>query len=254
MNFGALPLIEAAVRVSFREPQPFGIQVIDAIRGLVKGDFPGLADLAKYEVPPGVGRSSLQIGPGSIAGIVYTGHDKGLSLTAQSQLVSVRWRQQVTSDAPKYPRYGALRDALWDGVSAFRNAIGNHSAELAAVNLIYTNFLGVSDAAGILKDYFSERAQIKATDEAMEIQKVEFAWREPDSIDLRFKLEKASIQKDEESKSGFELTTIAGILLENGADPTEALDRVHDRLLEFFENVISERAKREWQLQEGNDA
>lgn len=252
LDFKNLPLIEATVRVGLRAPVALNFQVIDRMRKTVRHSFPIISDPNRFELL-GVPQGSIEFRPGSITGVAYTGHTAGLILTAQSQLVSVCWLRQVGMDVPDYPRYPVLRDALWHGVDAFQQAVAAEQCEIAVANLSYKNFLDVSDSAGVLRKYFSDQAQVKATRDAQEIQQVEFAWRGLDSVDLRFRLQKITAQRGDDTTEGYELTTAAGILLGNDADPKVGLDRLHDRLLAFFKSVISERAAKEWQLQRNHN-
>lgn len=246
LDFGNLPLVEAAARASFDARLPLRFEVINKVHRRLEAKFPHLSEPGRLEVAPGV---SQTVELGQMPGVVYTGNSKGLTITAQGQVIVARWLKEVTGQGPEYPRYIELRGALWDAVEAFRDAFDDSAPSIVVVNLSYVNFLGVSDFGSVLQDYFSPVAQLTATSEAEAIHKVEASWRGADSIDLRFKLELVSATLPEQQKlEGYQLTTAAGLRLSEPADPTDKLDEVHGRLQRFFHDLISDRAKREWQL------
>ena len=256
LDFDNLPLVEAAVRVSFESPVELTFSIVNGVHEHIgDNDFPQVSEPQQLEAPPGVGESAVALGPGKISGVVYMGGPQGLAVTLQSQVVVARWVKQVADESPPYPRFPALRDTAWKTVEAFAGVCQRATLPVAAVNMSYVNFLKTDDAAGVLKTYFSRLAQVQATERAAHIHKVEFSWREHDGTDLRFRLEKVTAQVGDEAIDGYRLTTIAGIRLTQPSDDSnEKLEHVHDRLQVFFRDLISEQAKKEWKLREPADA
>jgi uncharacterized protein (TIGR04255 family) len=156
----------------------------------------------------------------------------------------------VGEKAAAYPRFPAIRDALWRAVNAFEEATGGRFPRIAVVNMSYVNFLKIPHSAPVLSRYFSDVARVKATDGANQIHKVEVAWREHDSVDLRYNVEQVTAKVADQEVQGYRLTTAAGVKLPATAEATSALDAVHDRLQLFFRDVISDDAREEWQLTE----
>jgi len=250
LDFGNLPLVEAAARASFGSPIPLTFSVINDVHERLRDEFPDLREPKQFEVAPGID-SRIPLGPGQISGVVYAGNLKGLLITVQSQVVVARWLKQIVKNAPEYPRFAQLRDVLWRAVEAFRTASGCSELSVATVNMSYVNFLDVDDMGGVLKRYFSDLAHIKATADAKQIHKVEASWRERDDVDLRFHLEKVTAQLADQTMEGYRLTTIAGArLLKADDDAKDRLEYVHSRLQSFFRDLISDHAKAEWQLNE----
>ena len=70
--------------------------------GYVRRVWPGFNDL-------------LGLGPGQLPGALYAGNDQGLSVSLQSQVLVARWTKHLSQGGPGYPRYGALREALYRG-------------------------------------------------------------------------------------------------------------------------------------------
>jgi uncharacterized protein (TIGR04255 family) len=253
LNFGNLPLVEAAVRVTFQPPIHLSYKSIVAIHDRVKEEFPGLAEPTQIEVAPGIGPSPDQFGPNQLPGVVFEGARSGLRVSLHPQVIVARWVKRFLGSTPEYPRYDALRRALWLTIEAVRETSRDAFSAILVTNMSYVNFVQVDNQATVLLDYFSSLAQVAATEEATQIRKVEAAWAEQD-IDLRFSLEQVTARITGEPTEGYRLTTAGGRRLSEGMDAKSALDSVHERLQVFFHNLLSERARQEWELSEVKDA
>lgn len=248
--FEDLPLVEVVVRAALKGPRPLTYAIVNALAVELKQTFPTLEELKQYEVVPGVGRAQIEIGPAYLPGATYVGHKDGLSVSLQPQVIVARWVKHSGLPEPKYPRYPALRDSFWTAVNSFILASGDEYAGIDVVNMSYVNFIPVSDSASVLKDYFSDQAQLPGMDKARQVRKLEAAWTEDDELDLRFAIEQATARLGDSVKQGYQLTTAAGLKLKESRDAKVALERVHDALQVFFLSLISDRAKREWKFQE----
>jgi uncharacterized protein (TIGR04255 family) len=254
LDFDNLPLVEAAVRVSFNGPTALTYSLVNSIAAELKPSFPTLAESEQLEIAPGAVGTQVAIGPNYLPGAVYTGHTSGLSVHVQSQVIVARWVRHPGLKQPEYPRYGALRDALWSAVDSFRKACSDEFPGMAVVNMSYVNFVPVSDSAIFLKTYFSAEAQLRAMDRAREVRKLEAAWSEGDDFDVRFAIEQAAAKFPDRVAQGYRLTTAAGLRLGESLDAKSGLETVHDVLQEFFLVLISAQAKKEWQLREPRNA
>ncbi|HUU85856.1 MAG TPA: hypothetical protein VM243_20350 [Phycisphaerae bacterium] len=250
LDFGNLPLVETAVRVSLERPVKLTYVIINRVADQLRDRFPDLQEPGALERPPGIEQPSLPLAPGQLLGAVYTGNKDGIVLTLQGQVIVARWLKQIREDAAEYPRFAVLRDAVWQAVDAFRDACGGQLSGIVVVNMSYVNFLGVGHSEPVLARYFSDLAQIKAAKDARQIHKVEVSWRESESVDLRYNLEQVTAQVGDETVEGYRITTAAGSRLAEGTEPKQALVQVHQRLQVFFRSLISDYAKEEWQLKE----
>lgn len=250
LDFGNLPLVEVAVRATFAESIPLKFSVLSAVHDDLKSSFPDLREPQRFEVAPGV-TDEQRFGPGHITGAVLTGHTFGLQATIQSRVAVLRWLKQATASAPEYPRFVVLRDTMREVTEAIKAANKLDTLGIVVVNMSYVNFIPITDYSSVIRDYFSSMIQVKAIERAEEVRKVELSWRES-GLDLRFCLEKTSASfGDEENIDGCRLTTVAGTHLpQPNGDGQQQLEDVHGRLQIFFREVISDRAKDEWQLRE----
>ena len=252
LDFANLPLVEVAVRAAFSQPVELKFAIINQVAERLRSDFPILAEPERFEVPPGVS-GEVRIGPLNLVGAIYSGNQHGIIITVQSQLIVARWLKQVQPSAPPYPRYSALRDALWQAFDALVDACNGACPPIAVTNMSYVNFLTMSPSEPVLAKYFSELVHVRAAENSQALYKLEASWRERDDVDLRFTLEQVTAKMDERDVEGFRLTTAAGQRLAASANPQETLDSLHDRLQIFFRDVLSEHAKTEWALKSPED-
>lgn len=250
LEFDSLPLVEAAVRASFNRPSALTYSLINAIAAALKPSFPDLTESQQFEGVPGTGLIPPEIGPSYLPGAVYSGHASDITLGIQSQVIVARWVKHPSLNEQKYPRFGALRRALWSAVEAFRKASGDEYPGIAVVNMSYVNFIPVSDPSAVLKTYFAEKTRLRAMDNARQIRKLEAAWSKDDNLDVRFSLEQATAKLPSGVAQGYRLTTAAGLRLAESVDAQAGLDVVHDTLQTFFLELISQQAKDEWQYRE----
>lgn len=250
LDFDNLPLVEAAVRASFNGSKPLTYTLVNLVAHELGQLFPRLEEPKQLEVAPGSGETQIAIGSAYLPGAVYAGHKDGLSVSVQPQVIVSRWVRHPSLQNPNYPRFAALRDALWIAVEAFRKGCGDEYPGIGVVNMSYVNFVASRDPAGFLKTYFSPDSQLRAMDQAQQVRKLEASWSEGDDLDVRFAIEQAAANLPEGVTPGFRLTTAAGLRFGASQDAKTGLERVHDRLQEFFLKLISKRAKVEWKLKE----
>jgi len=252
LDFGNLPLVEVALRASFSQPLELTFSRINEIFAKLKDIFPHVTEPQTIEAAPGVS-SEMAIGPGRITGVAFSGDPSGRSVTLQSHVAVVRWLKQFIGNPPEYPRFPVMRDALWSVIGAAQDAYRLEAIPIPVVNMSYVNFIQVTDYSRVLEDYFSPLVRVGALARADEVRKVDLAWREAD-LDLRFRLEKVQATLGKETLDGCRLTTVAGTHVPaDGGDARESLDLVHNRLQVFFRDVISDQAKKEWDLREVSD-
>ncbi len=177
LDFGNLPLIEGAVRASFEKPMPVTFRIVNAVAASLQPEFPELTEPMQLEAAPGM-TAKIEFGPGQITGALYTGNRDGLTITLQGHVVVSRWLRRVGLAQAEYPRFPALRDALWRAVDAFRSACGEESPRVHVVNMSYVNFLRMPHSSAVLSRYFSKKVQMEAAAGAQQLHKLEASWRE----------------------------------------------------------------------------
>ena len=247
LNFDNLPLVEAAIRTSFRTPVRLSFAILNRLRDKLGSEFQNLDEISQIEVPPGV-NIEMTLTVGQIPGAILTGNSFGLRTTVQQSVVVSRWVLDPLRDSPGYPRFGPLRDSHWRVVSGLLEAGGAQNQQFGAVNMSYSNFLNIGGSPDVLERYFSPNAQVALVKSPSQFHKIELAWQESSSIDLRFQLERVRARIGDQTNDGYNLTTVAGSAAASKPDAEEKLDIVHGRLQQFFVDLISDTAKKEWGL------
>lgn len=247
LNFGNLPLVEATIRASFLNPIQLGFSTINKVHDRLKPDFPQLAELNQVIAAPGISEE-ITFNPGKIYGARFVGNKNGLEIVLQNRVVLVQWLKQTIDDAPEYPRFETLKKTLTDVIDVLKISCEYKTLPLVVINMSYVDFIETKDLKSTLKHYFSNQIQTPVLKDVDEIRKVESAWCQF-NMDFRYNLEQVTAEFGENIKTGFKLTTVAGVYLSKIENDCErAIDTVHDRLQELFQNIISGRAKKEWEL------
>ncbi|MFH1746151.1 MAG: hypothetical protein ABIG44_03805 [Planctomycetota bacterium] len=251
LDFHNLPLIEAALRASLSEAVSVSYNVVNSIKNLLEPEFSTLSAPQQLEVAPGFGPSPAEFGPSSLPGAVYGGHNAGLTVSVHPKVIVARWIKQPGLSEMEYPRYPALRDALWKAVDALAEGLGDDAFPgVAVVNMSYVNFLPATDPSSVVSNYFSEKAHLSLMDDARQIRKLEAGWSEHNRVDVRFALEQVTAKLGDSVHEGYRLTTAAGIRLAGSLNAQRALEEIHEYLQVFFLKLISDHAKQEWMLKE----
>lgn len=248
LNFGNLPLVEAAVRATLAAPAVLSFPVISKTHEPLREEFPEVNDPPEIERAPGIQPGPIEISPSIRLGVVYAGNRDGLQIGIHAQHVVVRWLRQATKDGPQYPRFPILRDTLWRAADAYRLAIDAQDNPIV-VNISYVNFIAMSPESSVLETYLSQAYQLEAMKDVRNVHKMEVSWRREDSVDLRFAIEQASADIDGERVGGYKFTTVCGKIIDKEDNARTELDSIHAMSQRFFHDLISERAKREWQLE-----
>lgn len=253
LEFSSLPLVESALRTSFQVPVPVSFATLNGVRSALAAEFKALDDLPQVEAAPGV-NATFSFGVGQVTGAVLSGHDLGVRVSIQPNVVVTRWVREFHSSAPKYPGYSTLEGVHKRALRAFLDFAAGSDAQFGAVNMSYTNFLQLDGSAETLRRYFSKDAHVGLVSDAPSLHKIEVAWKGHDDVDLRFRLEKVGIQWGNERRDGFGLTTVAGSAVASGSDAESKLALAHARLQTFFEGLISDHAKKEWGYREPSNS
>jgi hypothetical protein len=222
--------------------------ILNRLRDKLGSEFQNLDEISQIEAAPGV-NMELAFNVGQIPGAILTGNRLGLRVTVQQFVVVTRWLLEPLRGGTAYPRFDPLKDCHWRVVRGLFDASGvPESHACGATNMSYANFIHVGDSQDVLGKYFSQDAQVLLLKNASQLHKIELAWQERDSIDLRFRLERVVAQIGDQRKDGYNLTTVAGSAATSLADSENKLDVVHDRLQRFFLDLISKNAQKEWGL------
>lgn len=246
LHFENLPLVEAAIRVSFATPIDVDYANISSVHESIKTQFPSARTPDVTEGAPG--RQVQTITLGQPPGVVFSGDPSGVRITAQPPVVVTRWTRQPTRAGPDYPGYEAVKKAHWDVVRHFAGRSSESKLKCSAVNISYTNFLQIESSPEVLGKLFSKRIDFSIMKDGSQFQKMEVAWQDSKGTDTRLRIERVTAESEGQVIKGCVLTTIAGTGVQDLAKAEQALDGVHQHLQGFFLSIISDAAKAEWGL------
>lgn len=249
LQFSNLPLEEVVVRAVLKQPPALTLTNYINLWSHLKDSFETVSDVQAVEL---WAANTITLPPPSLAGLDFSRN--GIVLAIQANPVLAKWQR---SSGVKYPRYPALREALREGYSSFRDAFGSDSSAVNIVNMTYTNLIvppsNEDSTAYVLE--FLEPGLLPACASGKPLHDLNFSWRQAESVDLRLTLQQIKMPiptvggdgtSTVEERAVFTLATIAGTHATTPDDPIADLDRMHDALQSFFESVISKRAREEW--------
>lgn len=246
LDFGNLPLVEVALRVSLQSQLPITFGLIDELGVEMRSHFPRKSELIRFEVAPGAPTDFVRFSPGFIPGVAFENQETGESISLQRNVVVARWTKQA--NGAEYSGYNSLRDALKRVILALSKSAKEDTLRISVVNMSYVNFIVSSGDDDKLMAYFAKESQVTLVQSATAVHKIEASWREGDGKDLRYSIELGKSQDSDRELDGHLLTTVAGQALADGPDPFGVLDDLHARLQDFFMSLISDYAKQLWQL------
>jgi uncharacterized protein (TIGR04255 family) len=254
LEFSNLPLAEVVAKVVFAESLRLTFKDCAEVWKKVEEVFDDVGDLTGIETPP---LREVTITPPSICGIRLI--REGVMVALQNDLLAVRWNRSL---GRVYPRYGALRDALWRVYDALRDTLGTTKTRVTIINMAYANFIfGDENLPRAVRGYLRPGI-LPAIGEAGDLNEINYSWRIPPATDFRVILNRAVVpfpplkpeatSEQPESRPAFVLTTVSGVLLGENEEPRQALDRIHDGLQDLFLQVASEEALEEWGYDSGS--
>ncbi len=250
LQFSALPLAEVAVRATLTKAFRLTFNRVWAIHEALKEKLPEVTEPSTIEQVPGV--SQLEITPfgGGLPGARFLDSATGISITLQGQLIAAHWVKRAVGPGFTYPRYQAMRSILWDTAAKIDEI---EPSGVSVVNMVYVNLLTMprgATSADVSQRMLSPRYRVPALDEAKRIYGHTLNFQDPNDVDLRLEINVASWTILDAVLNGYRLATAGGKKMEGGlSEAATNLDLVHSRLQGFFDDIMSDEARKEWGLQ-----
>lgn len=256
LEFRNLPLIEVAIQISFQKPAELSVSRIMELRARLEERFSVAGDLTRYDVPPG-GGAVFSFDPTALSGVQFSGHENGVLLSVQPQLLTVRWLKRFREQVKPYPRFPVMLETLEWSLDHVLNVLAEAEIQPAIANVRYLNFVRTNELrpTDILNRYFVSDVWTDLLTKAEAIQDFNVAWKETSDLEVRLHIQRTqSIQRSQAQDEqvtipGFLLTTVAGRKYGSADDTPSLLRLLHSRLQSFFEEIISDKAKDEWEFQ-----
>lgn len=210
------------------------------------GLFHVISELTEIEAAPGI-NAPAQFVWGQPHGAKFINEKSGLSFVLQPNVLALRWTYSEHGGA--YPQFESLLGTFKVVASRVARVFlpDQDGLPVAVTNMVYINFIKPSNMGKVLSEYFNENAAVGILKNAKIVNVVDVSWREEeDPLDLRFELRRIGVRREETIEEEFKLATAAGLILSEGADKWDAVCKVHERLLQLFEGILSEKAKTDW--------
>lgn len=172
---------------------------------------------------------------------LFTDETVGTKMIIQDRLVAIQWRG---IDSSSYIGFESLRAILVDTVADLLEEV--REVRFGLANMSYANFVAT---AGIPKtedveEYF--HGVIPDCAKGSVFDEVNLSWRKED-IEVRVQVNRVNAKR----QNGLAVITTAGSFLASSDDPFPAVDSNHRALEELFPGLLTERAKIEWEFDNG---
>jgi hypothetical protein len=254
LEFEKLPLIEVALKRVIEPRLPVDLPFVVRLAESLGGRFDQVLDLPGIEQPPGPpAQEPYQVH--TAKGCRLLDSRSGVTVTLQRDLLVARWsRTDTKTEAGTdtrtggYPRFPELQDALSAVECAIRGFGGfPEGSRTRVVNVAYANRV---EAAGS-HDCVEPSPWPVAPDwvpcalrNAGQFRELQTCHRADNGTDRRLLLQ----YREDGGRPWFLLLTVAGKAIGDKDDPQTAEEVVHDALIEWFPQLLSEDAKAEYGL------
>lgn len=231
-----LPLVQVDLRILLQETMPITSYGVIQIWEVLGELFPEIVVDHRSEVAPGKAHNlKLRSTPQLDSVLLANGR---LAILIHEDMVDLRWISPNLHEKATYPGYKNMLGSLQEVVKRLQYS----PAELAGVNMAYTNFV-VRGKNQPDTWFIRNRGIVADGDVNSSSLRLESATRFEDGIEYRVTCDSAV---NLEGQEGQLFRCAAGIASAGSQWPQE-MDRVHKKLVEMFEEVISEEAKQLWQ-------
>lgn len=233
LDFDRLPLIEVAARLSIDRSQaiPVGYPLVRAVADSLGGEWQFLGENL-YELPPG---SNEPASP--MAGVRFRRPGEGIVAAIQTDLVAVYW----FAGEAAYPRFPVIEERL-AGIAAMLETQLGRKLSATVANVAYAN--DVTDEPGSpIPDVLSKPWRLPPFAPDGRPYRMEVVWPD-EGLDVRVSLHRSQAAGDESSR--YHLVTACGLWL-GETSPADGVRKVHDRLIELFDELLSSEVKQRWQ-------
>lgn len=238
LEFRNLPLIEVSARLVWSTPACPKLDLATVCELAPKFPDYRVSSSGTLEPTPG-GGVEFQLSPGDLASVTFD-DAAGLEIFLQSTMLRATWHRNANNS---YPRFSRVVEAIESFLerTTFRDSFG-------IANFGYTNQVDLDGEAARhpLEAVLQERywPSVLETEECL--REVNYAWETASGIERRLLFARVRPRTPCENPKSYVLGTVAGRRLSPEATAASALGVLHDDLQNLFEDVLTDRVKREW--------
>ena len=234
--FGSsLPLIQVDLRLLLAETSAINAATAVTIYEALREVFPTIVIDHPSEVAPGKG-PNIRVRQTPLLDSMMLRNEHLIVLVHEDMLV-LRWQADDVGEKSTYPGFAKMFTQLHDIVTR----LVLDTSKLAGVNMSYTNII-IGEQEGRIMWFLKNRWLISELYPHSDSLRLECASRFSDGVEYRVTCDAAVHMS---GQNGYLLKCVAGIASAGSQWPQE-MDRVHTRLVELFEAVISQEAEKAW--------
>ena len=252
--FDSLPLQEVSIKLAPSSYLPVGADVLRELMVELGRDWP-VVDFIEHE-RAGFGRACLRLPlqyAFKVLGLRFKVPELGLRLIYQANLFRLDWERREST--LEYPGFTDLLSRIESSLHRVIRVLGeDYDCSFHACNLSYQNFLRMDafPKGSDVSVYIHQDFLAQALEPDFVLHEHNICWKEPSGIDYRFHVRTVA-EEDEAGKDlvGLQISTTAGMVFDtNSGFPVEETRELNSLLNRNFMRLISDRAKREWGLQD----
>lgn len=249
--FRNAPLVRCVCRLSWEQPIALNVGRVVALQDSLKETFPRFAANDTVEAVPGIQVIDMR---GAVTVACMENPEVGVTAIIQPNGLAVVWSKSTAPDGPPYPRFNALADGLENLYANLGVLTGGPPPLGYAVNITYADLLisGEGSIGPAMSKYFVFPVELGWPDGRGRSRNLEIAWKVDDEYDVRLQAMLVDLQGSLSPQAAIEGTLMqwtVGRFIPAGMPPRQALNHVHDLLLEVFMKSISKEAAEEWGLE-----
>jgi uncharacterized protein (TIGR04255 family) len=255
LEFGDLPLIEVAARIALDKELPdFKLAKLFKLKQALEKEFPIVEETPLFEMaaPP---VKPPKLAPGTLIAVNFIADPPDVRVTVQPNLIKWAWTRTFEKNTNRfldYPRYKRLREELSILAELTGNIFCGCALEAKSLNMGYTNFISTKGktANETSERYLARNINSEIMGSSPTVHEISLNWRTSKGLDRKLHFAAGHSDFGSEQVEGYVLTTNVGGFVASGKDPIALLDEVHLDLQDFFLNIISDQAKKEWEYVE----
>ena len=248
LEFKSLPLQEVSIRIALPAEKKLPLEprfYFDVWVALGGEKFGNITRVPSFDRAPGSAAPSVD--PTNLPGVCIFDDENQVAITLRSDMVSVAW---TASDAEStYPRYRhVLRPTAEKIGTIIKELLGEFFPSI--VNVSYVNIIKINDPK--MSDVHRYVNLFNISEEMMDVESpfLEAVFRYSGRFESRVTINAVNLTSQPSIESdALILSTVTGTRLLENEPYMVATDIVHNQASRFFESIITEEAKVEWQLQ-----
>jgi hypothetical protein len=238
LEFSALPLVETHIRIAFEQSILLTFQAARDLAGAMESvGFKRVVNENVLRQAPG---QSLPVNFmfGTLLALSCE-TEQGVRVRIQPDMIEAEW---LRDGGAEYPRFLEMLKAIDQTVKCVKATVAP-DVKFTIANISYSILLefGSAPTVSLINQYINFQFGAPGSHDAVHL--FEVAWS--GDIDHRLTMQ-AFVSAPSDPPSKIIATTAAGVRLQSGANLEAELTRIHDFLIDWFYEMLTEKARNEF--------